>query len=282
MDWWLWQSTKSAATNLEIIMLNLLKQVENIAKDAGQNILLPAFKSQLSTQTQKNDGSIVTETDEKAQQFIQTELLKLDTSIGFLGEEMSKKEQLQALHSGKQFWCVDPLDGTGNFTTPLPLFAISIALISNGKPNLACIYDPIRDEMFSTFIGHGLCINGKPFAPISSDKTLKESVGFIDFKRLQPQLATTLATKKLYRSQRNLGTCALEWAWLAAGRGQFIIHGGQKLWDYAAGVLLAEESCCHVTDFTGNHPFAKAQLSCPIIATSNQSLLKAWLAITKD
>jgi myo-inositol-1(or 4)-monophosphatase len=267
---------------MEIIMLNLLKQVENIAKQTGQDILLPAFANQLSTQTQKNDGSIVTETDEKAQQFIQHELRKLDASIGFLGEEMNKAEQLQALHSGEQFWCVDPLDGTGNFTTPLPLFAVSIALISNGKPSLACIYDPVRDEMFSTFIGHGLCINGKPFSPASHDKILKDSVGFVDFKRLTSELATKLVTQKHYRSQRNLGTCALEWAWLAAGRGQFIVHGGQKLWDYAAGLLLAEESCCQVADFTGNHPFAKTQLSCPIIAASNRSLLKAWLAITKD
>ncbi len=263
-------------------MLNLLKQVETIAKQTGQNILLPAFDSQLSMQTKKDDGSIVTETDEKAQAFIQKSLHKLDPSIGFLGEEMSTEEQLLALNNGNQFWCVDPLDGTGNFTTPMPLFAVSIGLIEHGKPILACIYDPVRDEMFSAYRGSGLWINGKPFTPISTDKRLKDSVGFVDFKRLQPNLATTLATKKLYRSQRNLGTCALEWAWLAAGRGQFIVHGGQKLWDYAAGLLLAEESKCVVTDFVGNHPFAKSQLSCPIIACAQQTLSDAWLNITND
>ena len=263
-------------------MLNLLKQVEIIAKQAGQNILLPAFESQLSIQTQKSDGSIVTETDEKAQQFIQDELAKLDENIGFLGEEMSTEDQLLALNNGNKFWCVDPLDGTGNFTTPMPLFAVSIGLIEHGKPILACIYDPVRNEMFSACSSSGLLINGKPFSPVATHKTLKDSVGFVDFKRLKPALATTLSTKKLYRSQRNLGTCALEWAWLAAGRGQFIVHGGQKLWDYAAGLLLAEESGCVVTDFTGNHRFAKSQLSCPIIATANQNLSDAWLNITND
>ncbi len=264
-------------------MLNLLlSQVESIAKEAGQSILLPAFQSQLSIETQKSDGSVVTETDEKAQAFIQKALQKLDPSIGFLGEEMSEEEQLKALHDGGKFWCVDPLDGTGNFTTPMPLFAVSIALIELGKPTIACIYDPIRDEMFSSIKGSGLFINGEVYIPIPIQKALKQSVGFADFKRLKPALATELATKKHYRSQRNLGTCALEWAWLAAGRSQFIVHGGQKLWDYAAGLLLAEEADCVVTDFSGNHPFAEARLSCPILATTNTSLNQAWLCLVDE
>ena len=257
-------------------MLTLLKSVENIAKDTGQHILLPAFISQTSIQTRKNDGSIVTETDEKAQTFIQEALHALDPSIGFLGEEMTQEEQLQALHHGGKFWCVDPLDGTGNFTTPMPLFAISIALIEDGKPVLACIYDPVRDEMFSATLGHGLNINGKNYTPIPISKPLDDCIGFVDFKRLKTPLAIKLVTQRHYRSQRNIGTCALEWAWLATGRAQFIVHGGQKLWDYAAGLLLAEEAACTVTDFEGNHPFAQSRLSCPIMATSNTNLSKTW------
>ncbi len=262
-------------------MLELLQHVERIAKDAGQNILLPAFESQLAMQTRKSDGSIVTETDDKAQAFIQEALHVLDPSIGFLGEEMTQEEQLQALHHGSKFWCVDPLDGTGNFTTPMPLFAISIALIADGKPVLACIYDPVRDDMFSATLGKGLRINGENYTPIPINKTLDDCIGFIDFKRLNSELATKLATQKLYRSQRNLGTCALEWAWLAAGRAQFIVHGGQKLWDYAAGVLLAEETHCIITDFMGQHPFTRPQLSSPVIAATNQKLADAWLDVTK-
>ncbi len=263
-------------------MLNLLQHVEHIAKDAGQNILLPAFESQLSIQTRKSDGSIVTETDEACQAFIQEQLVTLDASIAFLGEEMSEEAQLQALHHGGKFWCVDPLDGTGNFTTPMPLFAISIALIADGKPVLACIYDPVRDEMFSATLGNGLSINRGTYTPIPMNKPLNDCIGFVDFKRLQAPLAIKLVTKKHYRSQRNIGTCALEWAWLAAGRAQFIVHGGQKLWDYAAGLLLAEEAACTVTDFAGKHPFAQSRLSCPILATSNTDLSQAWLSLVDE
>ena len=261
---------------------NLIKHVEAIAREAGKNILLPAFISQTSVQSLKKDGSIVTETDQRCQDFLQLELAKLSTDIGFLGEEMMLDEQLASLHQDKRFWCVDPLDGTGNFATPMPLFAISIALIEQGKPVLACVYDPIRDEMFSAIQGSRLMINGVTFATTPHLQPLSQSIGFIDFKRLKPALASDLASQKYYRSQRNLGTCALEWAWLAAGRAQFIVHGGQKLWDYAAGILLAEASGCIVTNFHTQHPFSHAQLSSPIVATLNPDLAKAWSNILSE
>jgi len=241
-----------------------IQKIIRIAETAGRSILLPGFKQQAATSI-KDDGSVVTEIDLKCQGFLQLELSKLAPNIAFLGEEMSHDEQLSCLQSNEPFWCVDPLDGTSNFATPIPMFAISIALIEQGKPVLACIHDPIRQETFTAIRSQGFQFNNQPIQKKSIEQLI-QAVGFIDFKRLDTKLASHLATQKIYRSQRNIGSCALEWAWLAAGRGQFIIHGGEKLWDYAAGSLLAEESGCKVTDFSGNHPFKHAQLSSPIAA----------------
>ncbi|MDX8384183.1 MAG: inositol monophosphatase family protein [Ghiorsea sp.] len=259
------------------------QKVETIAKQAGQTLLLPAFISQSASQSIKADGSIVTETDQLCQDYIQRALALLSPSYGFLGEEMPEEEQLACLNQqdGTPFWCVDPLDGTGNFATPMPLFGVSIALIDKGQPVLACIYDPVRDEMFTAIKGQGLLVNGELYPASTSHKQLIDTIGFVDFKRLSSGLAHTLVTEKRYRSQRNLGTCALEWAWLAAGRAQFVLHGGQKLWDYAAGLLLAEEAGCVVTDFAGKPPFAAPRLSCPIVATASPSLQKSWLEIVE-
>jgi len=241
-----------------------IQKIIHIAQDAGKNILLPGFKQQTITSI-KDDGSVVTETDLKCQYFLQKELSKVAPSIAFLGEEMTQDEQLNCLQSNEKFWCVDPLDGTSNFATPIPLFAISIALIDQGKPMLACIHDPIRQETFTAVRGQGFQLNGQAIQSKPIEQ-LTQAVGFVDFKRLDAQTATRFATQKLYRSQRNIGSCALEWAWLAAGRGQFIIHGSEKLWDYAAGCLLAEEAGCKVTNFDDKHPFKYAQLSSPIVA----------------
>ncbi|MFQ5346168.1 MAG: inositol monophosphatase family protein, partial [Mariprofundus sp.] len=237
-----------------------LNAMTDILEQAGQQIILPAYHSLIHAST-KADGSVVTETDLASQRFIQHALEQLNRTIAFLGEEMTETEQSACLQqSGGRYWCLDPLDGTSNFTAHFPGFAISLALIENGMVQLACIHDPVRCETFSAIRSQGACMNGQPVRA-SDQNRVQNTVGFIDFKRLSTPLVVKLATQPVYRSQRNIGSCALEWAWLAAGRGHFIIHGGEKIWDFAAGSLIAEEAGCTVGDFTGKPLFPGKSLS---------------------
>jgi len=246
----------------------MLTVIATILKQAGKNIVMPAFHACIHASI-KTDGSIVTETDLSCQHFIQSKLAKLDASIPFIGEEMSEAEQLVCLQQSQgRYWCLDPLDGTSNFAASFPGFSISLALIEQGIVQLACIYDPVRDELFTAVVQHGARLNGTPISA-SSGKQIHDAVGFVDFKRLAPSLATKLLLHPCYRSQRNIGSCALEWAWLAAGRGQFIIHGSEKLWDFAAGSLIASEAGCMVGDFNSAPLFPASTLSCSVLAASD-------------
>jgi len=248
-----------------------LTAITSILEQAGRDIILPSYQTSVQT-SRKPDGSVVTETDLACQHYIQNKLQKLDASIAFLGEEMSEDEQLACLqHSDGRYWCLDPLDGTTNFTTNLPGFGISLALIENGIVQLACIHDPVRSETFTATLGAGAQLNGVAITASSEDE-LANAVGYIDFKRLETATAIALATKKQYRSQRNIGSCALEWAWLAAGRGQFIIHGSEKLWDFAAGSLIASEAGCLTGNFNGKAFFPDAGLSSPVLAACSSSI----------
>ena len=236
-----------------------------ILVEAGEEIILPAFYSPVQTAT-KPDGSVVTETDLACQQFIESRLAALDGSIALLSEEMERHEQLRCLNtSANGFWCLDPLDGTSNFATKLPAFAISLGLIREGSVHLACIHDPVRRETFTAIRGEGAYLNGERIR-CSTEAKLSQAIGCIDLKRLDCQTASRLACSKSYRSQRNIGSCALEWAWLAAGRIQFIVHGGEKIWDFAAGSLLAEEAGCQFADFSGEPLFPLDSLSSSVIA----------------
>ena len=248
-----------------------LASLTSILERAGREIIIPAYHSSIQT-SQKADGSIVTETDLACQRFIEDELIKLDRGIAFLGEEMSEAEQLQCLkESHGRYWCLDPLDGTTNFVASFPGFAISLALIESGVPQLACIYDPVREEMFSAARHAGASLNGQTIQ-CSSQNNLSEAVGYIDFKRLDRNTAISLACDRIYRSQRNIGSCALEWAWLAAGRGHLIIHGGEKIWDFAAGSLIVQEAGGIAGDFQGGSLFPCQKLSSPILAACNSEI----------
>jgi len=248
-----------------------LSAITTIIEQAGTDIIMPAFLSSVQSST-KADGSVVTETDLACQAFIQRELHRLDQSIGFLGEEMTESEQLACLqHSNGRYWCLDPLDGTSNFMAHFPGFAISLALIENGIVQLACIHDPVRGESFTAMRGCGAYLNETPVSA-SAINQIEQAVGFVDFKRLPASLASRFATRPDYRSQRNIGSCALEWAWLAAGRGQFIIHGGEKIWDFAAGSLIAAAAGCIVGNFDAAPLFPCTALSSPVLAACQPAI----------
>ena len=77
----------------------------------------------------------------------------------------------------------------------------------------------------------------------------------IDLKRLPTELNVKLVSQTVFRSQRSFGAAALEWCWLAAGRCHIYLHGKHMLWDYVAGLLIAEEAGCVTCDISGNEVF---------------------------
>ncbi len=81
-----------------------------------------------------------------------------------------------------------------------------------------------------------------------------------------------------YKSQRNIGTCALEWAWVAAGRVNLLVHGREKLWDYAAGVLLTEEAGGRCETIDAEPIFCQSLTPRSVIAASDPRLFELWSA----
>lgn len=191
----------------------------------------------------KADGTLVTAADISAQSRLQDELARRWPQFALLGEEMPADRQVELLGStGSGLWCLDPLDGTSNFASGIPFFATSLALIVGGRAQAAVVHDPARDESFTALRRGGAWLNGAPLRVPAAPGRLADAMAMVDLKRLPAPLIAALATASPYRSQRSFGSVALDWCWLAAGRCQLYLHGGQKLWDFAAGQLIAAEA----------------------------------------
>jgi myo-inositol-1(or 4)-monophosphatase len=218
-----------------------LKKIELLVKQAANEILIPRFGN-VEIQ-KKSDQSIVTEADHLVQAFIQKKLAELHPDHLFLGEETLIGQQ-QAVIDDKDagYWCLDPLDGTNNFTYGIPYFAISLAYIEGNKKKLGVVFDPIRDECFSALAGKGAWLNGKTITQGLTPRSLSDAIALVDFKRLPDSLHQPLLINRPYGAQRNMGASALDWCWVAAGRFHVYLHGRQSLWDYAAGALILSES----------------------------------------
>lgn len=252
----------------------LLPQVEALVRNVASQEIMPRFLQVV--REHKCDGTALTAADVAAQHFLAVELARL-LDVPVLGEEMTKAEQQAALEAGEEgLWCVDPIDGTTNFLVGLPFFAVSVALLRHGQPVLGVCYAPFSDEMFSAIAGGGAHLNGEPLPLRDPEPDIGKSVALVDLKRLPPFLATAMAGEPPYYSQRNLGSSVLEWCYLAAGRADLIMHGGQHPWDYSAGSLLVLEAGGCLSGFEQDDFNAGPFWRRPVIAALSPEALDAW------
>jgi myo-inositol-1(or 4)-monophosphatase len=190
---------------------------------------------------------------------------------------MTAEQQTRLIRESEWLWCLDPLDGTSNFAAGIPYFCVSLALLYQGKACLALIYDPVRDECFTAEEGKGAFLNGAELKIPGQALALNKAIAVIDLKRLPAQLSASLASQPPFASQRNFGSGALDWAWLAAARYHYYLHGGQKLWDYTAGHLILKEAGGRATTMD-NEPVPVQQLvPRSVVAAIEISAQQQWL-----
>ncbi|NNF96598.1 MAG: inositol monophosphatase family protein [Halobacteria archaeon] len=251
-----------------------LRTLEALLVGAAETELLPRLH-QVSAD-QKADGSLVTEADLSLQQRLTSALGEMSPDIPVLGEELPAEVQQTMLEDAEQgVWCLDPLDGTRNFACGFPVFAISLALIRQGKVELGLVYDPLRRENFSAAKGKGAWLNGEPLSA-QVETSLASALALIDFKRLPVELAQRLVVSPPYPSQRSIGSGALDWCWLAAGRVQVYLHGSQHLWDYAAGQLILAEAGGRAVTLQGEAVFINQLQTRSIVAGCNAAIFEEW------
>lgn len=254
--------------------LPVLETLEALVRLAAREELLAEFGH--CAHEYKDDGSVVTAADLAMQQRLERELQTLWPQYRLLGEEMSDAEQQAVLEHDGGYWCVDPLDGTSNYASGLPFFAVSIALILDGVQQLGLIYDPVRDEMFSAIRGQGAWLNGKRLRHECRPAHNRHIIAEIDLKRLPEALVKKLVFDDIFSSQRNLGSSALDWCWLTAGRFDVYLHGGQKLWDYAAGSLIFHEAGGRSISLDGEPVFRNRLGIRSALAAYDEAQFRRW------
>lgn len=218
----------------------VLDRVIATVKEVATREIMPRYLK--VAHHRKSDGSLFTEADLASQEALAQALPKICPGP-IVAEEMTPEQQAEYWLAGDEgLWCVDPIDGTSNFVHGLPYFAVSVALMRKGRSVLGVVYDPLADEVFYAEKGGGAFLNGERLPIREQVPHLRNAMAQVDFKRLPERLSRELVAAPPYSSQRNFGASTLEWCYVAAGRFDVYLHGGQKLWDYAAGSLILEES----------------------------------------
>ncbi len=223
----------------------------NIALEAARaavQVILEAFEKSVNSRVKCDAKGLVTETDIKAEKVI-LEILSSKSNYGIISEESGL---LQKSMSPK--WVVDPLDGTNNFARSIPLFAVSIGLMDGNESLLGVIIDPVNNKEYYAVKGGGAFCNGEKIIQSKFDTDyipmlfLNHGYAEVDrakFKELSKRLASDFNILKL-------GTTAVELCYIASGSVDGFICSGDELWDFAAGMVIAQEAGCIFTDWKGN------------------------------
>lgn len=260
-----------------------LAALADLVRSAARDELLARFRA--TARREKADGSWLTEADLAMQARLEQELSLRFPEIALLGEEMPSAQQ-EALLAAAQapghpgLWLLDPLDGTSNYAAGIPLFAVSLAYLRAGRIEAGLVYDPIHDECFAAAAGRGASLNGMPLTAPTAGIPMAKTTACIDFKRLPAMLAARIAATPPYASQRSIGSVALDWCWVAAGRFHLYLHGAQGLWDYAAGSLILAEAGGHADTLDGQPaPLSLAKRSA--VCAADRTLFEQWCAFLR-
>jgi myo-inositol-1(or 4)-monophosphatase len=246
-------------------------------------IVLRAGQIQLSRRdsgfqiNKKGAIDLVTEVDLECERMCRTVIADRFPGHDILAEEFNSGSAEPSRSTFR--WVFDPLDGTTNYAHGLPIFCASLALEIDGRPVVAAIFDPSRQELFTAERGGGAYVNGQPLR-VSGTTALIDALlvtGFpYDVHTRGADLVLLFgAFLGTARAVRRLGSAALDLCYVAAGRFDGFWEQHLRPWDVAAGALIVEEAGGRVTGMDGS-PFNS--VSGHLLA-SNGPLHAAMLAV---
>ncbi|ACY85652.1 inositol-1-monophosphatase [Edwardsiella piscicida] len=256
-------------------MLNIAVRA---ARKAG-NLIAKSYETPDSVEaSQKGSNDFVTNVDRDAEHLIIETIRKSYPKHTIISEECG--ELLGEDHEIQ--WVIDPLDGTTNFIKRLPHFAVSIAVRIKGRTEVAVVYDPMRNELYTATRGQGAQLNGYRLRT-GVAKDLDGTILATGFPFKMKHHATTYIkmVDKLFTQCadfRRTGSAALDLAYVAAGRVDGFFEIGLKPWDFAAGELLVREAGGLVTDFVGGHGY----LASGNVVAGNPRVVKSLLGALRD
>ena len=258
-----------SSANINVMVNACRKASKNLIRDFGE-----VEKLQVSI---KGPGDFVTMTDKRVEKILIDELQQARSNYSILSEEIGE------IKNDEEFkWIIDPIDGTSNFLHGIPHFGISVALEKNKEIICGIIFDPIKNEIFSTEKGNGSYLNNQRIR-VAARKKLEDCVLFTGGPRqTSKNKEVALEEYKKFSSKvlipiRKMGSASLDMAYVAAGRCDGFWQRDLNYWDVAAGILLVKEAGGFVTDFKGTDKYIENKT----ILAANSRINEAMIEILK-
>jgi myo-inositol-1(or 4)-monophosphatase len=196
----------------------------------------------------KSRNEVLTKYDLLSEEMILHEIKSNFPMDSILSEERGRIKGVSGY-----LWILDPIDGTTNFSMHNPIWSVSLAIAKEDNLVFGAISAPMLGELFTAEAGQGAKLNGKSIrvSSIKDGKIINTYCHGRALNDVKRAIKYHASQKKAGIDCRQLGSAAIELAFVAAGRVESIVIPGTNDWDVAAGSLIVKEAGGRTTDFKG-------------------------------
>jgi myo-inositol-1(or 4)-monophosphatase len=214
-----------------------------IVREAGA-LAASTFRGEHLKSWTKAGDSPVTEADIAVDRFLRERLTRLAPDCGWLSEET---EDNRARLGGPRLWIVDPIDGTRAYVAGRTDWAVSVALVENGRPVAAAVFAPVEDGLYLAIAGEGATRDGEPItANAGSDFADAHVAG------PKPMIGELEKSAPGIIAEPKVHSLALRLTRVAAGKLDIAFASkNSNDWDLAAADLIVHEAGAALTTLDG-------------------------------
>ena len=220
----------------------------------------------------KSDNTPVSNGDLEVNKLITKKLSEITPEIPIISEETSDNKDNDKL---KDFWLVDPIDGTYDYINNLDEFTINAGLIINNKPAAGLIYAPAKKRMFYSYGGgNAFELSDGKTTKLNEKNTVTRPIKFISYSnKIKPEIQKIyqdIGVTENVRMKSSLKFCVVA----ASEYDGYVAEPRAYEWDIAAGHAILVHSGGTVTDFNGNEIlYGKKDLKNPSLILKSKNIL---------
>jgi len=257
-----------------------IQALSALLRDAAKAEILPRFRrlGEGDIRVKSEASDLVTEGDEAAERYIKARLDEVLPGALFVGEESVAHDPdlLPKLAGADLALVVDPIDGTFNFASGIPLFAVMASVVSKGETVAGVIYDPMGDDWILAEKGAGAhqvrpdghSVKLKVAEPVAlADMYGMASTGFIGHE----SRAKVLGNMAKVRFLMNYRCAGHEYRTFAAGHVHYLMYNKLMPWDHLAGTLISQEAGAYAARLDGS-AYLPSHVDGGLLLTANKDV----------
>lgn len=259
-------------------------EVVALVRAVTRTTILPRFRKLGSGDVSAKSGpmDLVTVADEEAEERLGLGFGRLFPGCTVVGEEAATRDPslLDRIAAADRCFVVDPVDGTYNFASGLPLFGVMVAVIEGGRTVAAVIHDPIGDDTAVALAGQGAWMEAadgsRARLRVAAPVPVEQMAGAVSWRFMSEPMRTRVCTRLPGLGAAWDYRCAAhQYRLLAAGHCHYAVYNRLLPWDHAAGVLLHAEAGGYAARLDGT-PYDPGETDGGLICAPNPA---SWAAL---